>query len=242
MPTESALREQLATCTRILAMEGLLGMFGHVSAYLPETRRMLICPGAGSDKATIQPDDILILALDGALLEGDPQVHVPIEWPIHAALHATRTDALAVAHLHAHYTTLFAIAQREFHPVTLQATLFGAGLPLWTEPSLVTTLDQGQRLATLIGDKRGALLRGHGCALAARGIEEMLYASLILEDNCRKAADAAALGEIGYFAPDECGFASEQGIRGRAALMWTYFSKLEARWDRQIGTGIGPLA
>jgi L-fuculose-phosphate aldolase len=174
------------------------------------------------------------------VLDGD--AHVPAEWPIHTALHATRADALAVAHLHAHYTTLFAIAQRELRPVTLQATLFGDGLPLWTEPALVTTLEQGRQLAALIGERRGALMRGHGVALAARSVEEMLYASLILEDNCRKAVEAAALGELGFFAPEECGFASEEGIRGRAGLMWQYFTRLESRWDRQHGTGAGPLA
>jgi ribulose-5-phosphate 4-epimerase/fuculose-1-phosphate aldolase len=241
MASETALREQLATCTRILAMEGLLGMFGHISAYLPERQRVLICPGAGSDKATVQPDDLLVLDLEGRVLEGTS--HVPIEWPIHTALHAARADALAVAHLHAHYTTLFAIARREFRPVTLQATLFGDGLPLWTEPSLITTPDHGRRLAALIGARRGALLRGHGAALAARSIEEMLYASLILEDNCRKAVETAALGELGCFDPEECrGFATEEGIRGRAQRMWAYFTRLEARWDRQPGTGAGPLA
>jgi ribulose-5-phosphate 4-epimerase/fuculose-1-phosphate aldolase len=246
MATESDLREQLATCTRILAMEGLLGMFGHISAYLPEQQRVLICPGAGSDKARVQPADLLVLDLEGNLLEGNLRegtVHVPVEWPIHTALHAARPDALAVAHLHAHYTTQFAIARREFRPVTLQATLFGAGMPLWMEPNLVTTLDEGRRLANLIGDKRGALLRGHGCALAAGTVEEMLYASLVLEDSCHKAVEAAALGELMTFSPEECQiFGTPEGVRGRARLMWTYFTRLEERWDRQPGTGIGPLA
>ncbi|HEY7065720.1 MAG TPA: class II aldolase/adducin family protein [Chloroflexota bacterium] len=241
MSTESELREHLATCTRILAMEGLLGMFGHVSAYLPEQRRFLLCPGAGSDKARVTPGDLFVLDLDGNVLEG--KGHVAVEWPIHAALHAARADALAVAHLHAHYTTQFAIARREFRPVTLQATLFGEGMPVYMEPDLVTTLEEGRRLAALIGDRRGALLRGHGCALAARSVEEMLYASLVLEDSCHKAVEAAALGELMTFSPEECRiFGTEEGIRGRAALMWRYFSRLESHWDCQPGTGLGPLA
>lgn len=241
MATESDLREQLATCTRILAMEGLLGMFGHISAYLPESGRVLICPGAGSDKANVQSGDLLVLDLDGQVLEGAG--HVPAEWPIHTALHAARADALAVAHLHAHYTTQFAIARREFRPVTLQATLFGEGLPLWREPNLVTTPEQGRQLAALIGDKRGALMRGHGVAIAAGTIEEMLYASLTLEDSCHKAVEAAALGELSTFSPEECrGFATAEGVRGRAQLMWAYFTRIEARWDRQPGTSAGPLA
>ena len=54
MADDRALREQLATCTRILAMEGLIGMFGHVSAYDPASGRVLLCPG-----------DALVLYTDG---------------------------------------------------------------------------------------------------------------------------------------------------------------------------------
>jgi ribulose-5-phosphate 4-epimerase/fuculose-1-phosphate aldolase len=53
MASESELREQLATCARIFAMQGLLGLHGHVSVYQPEAKRVLITPGAGSDKANL---------------------------------------------------------------------------------------------------------------------------------------------------------------------------------------------
>ena len=54
-----------------------------------------------------------------------------MEWPIHTAIHGARADALAVAHLHTPYATLFAIAKREFHPVTLQGAVFAEGVPLY---------------------------------------------------------------------------------------------------------------
>jgi ribulose-5-phosphate 4-epimerase/fuculose-1-phosphate aldolase len=67
---EDAVREKLATCTRIFAMQGLLGMFGHISAFLPESGRVVICPGAGADKAKVQAEDMLVLDLNGRVLEG----------------------------------------------------------------------------------------------------------------------------------------------------------------------------
>jgi ribulose-5-phosphate 4-epimerase/fuculose-1-phosphate aldolase len=106
---DAALREKLATSTRILAMQGLLGLFGHISVYQPETKRVFLSPGAGSDKATVQANDILIADLDGRVLEGEV---LPIEWPIHTTLHATRADALSGFHLDAPRATLFAIARR----------------------------------------------------------------------------------------------------------------------------------
>ena len=77
MSDESALREKLATCTRIFAMQGLIGLFGHVSAFDPQSRRVLMTPGMGRDKATLQGSDMLIMDLSGEILEG--QVRPPIE-------------------------------------------------------------------------------------------------------------------------------------------------------------------
>lgn len=131
--TWDAAVDLIRTCKVISALQGLLGLFGHVSAYSSERQRVFICPGAGSDKATTTPANVHVLDLEGRLLDG--QGHVAIEWPIHTTLHAARPDALAVAHLHAPYATLFAIARREFRPVTLHGSLFGEGVPCTPSPS-----------------------------------------------------------------------------------------------------------
>jgi ribulose-5-phosphate 4-epimerase/fuculose-1-phosphate aldolase len=241
MSNESILRDRLATCTRILAMQGLLGLFGHVSVYQPESRRILISPGGGGDKANLQAADLAVIDPDGKVLDGTGPV--PAEWPIHTCLHAARDDALAVAHLHAPYSTLFAVARREFHPVTLQAAPFAGGLPVYPEAQLITTPDRGQRLARLMGDKRAVLLRAHGIAVIGRDIEEMLYGSLVLEDDARKATHAATLGEIVAVTDEECrAFRAEMDLSYLARRAWYYFSQLEQRWDRQAASAVGPLA
>lgn len=241
MNSESVLREKLATCTRIFSMQGLLGLFGHVSVYDPKSGCVFISPGMGKDKATLKANDILAIDLTGRPLEGPAQP--PVEWPIHTTLHAARSDALAVAHLHSPYATLYAIARREFRPVTLQGALFADGVPLYTEAQLVKTVAQGERLVKLIGHRRAALLRGHGIVAVGRDLEEALFASLILEDDTRKAMQAAALGELEFLSEWECrAFATEDDWRRRAHRAWNYFAQLEARWDRQPATGAGPLA
>ena len=48
MVDEDTLRDRLATCTRILTMKGLIGLYGHVSAFDPDTGRVYVSPGAGS--------------------------------------------------------------------------------------------------------------------------------------------------------------------------------------------------
>jgi len=128
MFNEDEAREKLAQLARIFAMQGMLGLFGHLSVYNPEKKRVFITPGMGSDKGQLRPEDMVPCGLDGKPLDrGRP----PVEWPIHTALHAARADALAVAHLHPPHATLFTIAKRAFRPVTLQGTLFSAGVPLY---------------------------------------------------------------------------------------------------------------
>ena len=240
MISEKDLREQLATCTRIFAMQGMIGVFGHVSVYQPETKRVFITPGMSSDKGSLRAEDMLITDLDGKPLEG--REGPPVEWPIHTALHGARADAVAVAHLHTPYATLFTIAKREFQPVTLQGAIFSEGVPLYPQAQLITTPARGSSLLKVIGEKRAVLLRGHGIVVAGQNLQEVLFASLVLEDDAKKTMQAATLGEVGTISPEECrAFGAEIALERRAQRAWNYFCSLEARWDRQPATGRSEL-
>ena len=202
MTSEQDLRDQLATCTRIFAMQGMIGVFGHVSVYQPERKTVFITPGMGSDKGRLQGKDMVATDLDGKQRRGTEGP--PVEWPIHTALHGARADALAVAHLHTPYATLFSIAKREFKPVTLQGAIFSDGVPLYPEAQLITNPERGDALLKSIGDKRAVLLRGHGIVVVGQTLQEVLFASLVLEDDAKKTLQAATLGEVGTISPDEC--------------------------------------
>ena len=165
-----------------------------------------------------------------------------MEWPIHTALHGARADALAVAHLHTPYATLFAIAKREFRPVTLQGAVFNDGVPLYPEAQLITNPERGHSLLKVIGEKRAALLRGHGIVVVGQNLQEVLYTALVLEDDTKKTLQAVTLGEVGTIAPEECrAFGAEIALERRAQRAWNYFCSLEARWDRQPATGRSEL-
>jgi L-fuculose-phosphate aldolase len=240
MTNETALREQLATCTRILAMQQLLGLFGHISVFDPKSRRVYMSPAMGFDKAEVGTDDIVVGDLDGKPFE--EKQRFAIEWPIHMALHATRDDAIAVAHLHAPHAILFSVSDRPFAPMTLEGTVFSGGLPVYDDPQLVTTMERGKVLARAIGDRPALLMRGHGIAVAARSIEEMLYCSFLLEDESCKHVRASALGS--YKCWDEQAaktYNASVEFSSRAHRCWHYFGQLERRWNRQPGTGCVPF-
>jgi ribulose-5-phosphate 4-epimerase/fuculose-1-phosphate aldolase len=240
MSTDDELREQLATCTRIFAMQGMIGVFGHVSVFQPGTRRVFITPGMGSDKGSLRPEQMICTGLDGKPLES--KEGPPVEWPIHTFLHGAREDALAVAHLHTPHATLFSIARREFKPVTLQGAIFVDGVPLYPEAQLITTPARAEGLGKVMGNKRAVLLRGHGIVVAGKNLQEVLFASLVLEDDAKKTVEAATLGEVGTISAEECrAFGAEIALERRAGRAWNYFTSLEKRWDRQPASGKSEL-
>jgi 3-hydroxy-2-methylpyridine-4,5-dicarboxylate 4-decarboxylase len=218
----------------------MIGVFGHVSVYQPETKTVFITPGMGSDKSTLQPQDMVPTDLDGKPRAG--KEGPPVEWPIHTALHGARADALAVAHLHTPYATLFTIAKRKFRPVTLQGAIFADGVPLYPEAQLITNPARGDALLKVMADKRVVLLRGHGIVVAGKNLQEVLYSALVLEDDAKKSWQAAALGEVGTISEEECrAFGAEIALERRAQRAWNYFCSLEKRWDHQPSTGRSEL-
>ena len=215
MATEYELRGQLATCTRIFAMQGMIGVFGHVSVYQPESKRVFITPGMGSDKGSLRAEEMVPCDLTA----NRSKANKIRRWNGRSTrqLHAARPDALAVAHLHTPYATLFTIAKRKFQPVTLQGAIFSEGVPLYPEAQLITNPARGEALLKVIADKRAVLLRGHGIVVAGKNLQEVLYASLVLEDDAKKSWQAAALGEVGTISAEECrAFGAEIALERRA--------------------------
>jgi ribulose-5-phosphate 4-epimerase/fuculose-1-phosphate aldolase len=126
--------------------------------------------------------------------------------------------------------------------VTLQGAIFSDGVPLYPEAQLITNPQRGEALLKVIGDKRAALLRGHGIVVVGQNLQEVLYSALVLEDDTKKTLQAAALGEVGTISAEECqAFGAEIAIERRAGRAWNYFRSLEARWDRQPSTGRSEL-
>jgi L-fuculose-phosphate aldolase len=122
--------------------------------------------------------------------------------------------------------------------VTLQGTLFSAGVPLYPEAELITTPERGRSLVEVIGKNRAALLRAHGTVVVGKNLAEALYVSLVLEDDAKKTLQASALGEVETLSLAQSdAFEAEIALERRAQRAWDYFSSVEARWDRQPGTG-----
>jgi ribulose-5-phosphate 4-epimerase/fuculose-1-phosphate aldolase len=131
MDDETTLRRKTATLTRMLYHQGTIGMFGHVSVRVPGTNRVLLSPGGGTDKSTVQPDEIFVFDIDGNIVH-HPGGLIPLEWRIHTRIHRDRPECMCIAHLHARHATVLGIAGHDVVPVFLHGSSCTAACRLGT--------------------------------------------------------------------------------------------------------------
>jgi ribulose-5-phosphate 4-epimerase/fuculose-1-phosphate aldolase len=230
MEIETELREKTATMCRMLGRQGLIGMFGHVSVRIPGTDRLLLSPGAGADKRTVQPEHLFVFDIDGTLLDHPgPPLKIPVEWRIHTRIHRDRPDALSVAHLHAHQATVLGIAGRPLVPVFSHGAFLRDGVPVWDNPRMVMTDDQAVQLSQTLGDKIAVQMRGHGVCVVGESAEAAFFACTFLEENACKQYEAEVLGEVRALSQDEardCAAGNFQ--KALFDLLWDYHEREDA--------------
>src|SRR5216683_7519035 len=91
-------RRDLVVANRILAREGILDAFGHVSVRHPQDPRRFIMAWARAPEL-VEDGDLLEFGMDGELLVETDKVPY-LERYIHAGVYAMRADAMAVCHNH----------------------------------------------------------------------------------------------------------------------------------------------
>jgi ribulose-5-phosphate 4-epimerase/fuculose-1-phosphate aldolase len=98
---------------------------------------------------------------------------------------------------------------------------------------LVTTMEMGRDLATMLGNKRAALMRGHGCVVVGRTVREVVFSSIYLEMNAELQFKAAMLGDITFLSDGEV----DAILKRRGSYT---FERAWERWCRRAGRAYVP--
>ena len=199
---------ELVTANRILAREGVVDAFGHISVRTPgASDRFIMSRSRSPELVTL--DDLLEFGLDGE--PNNPDGPTPYaERYIHAAIYEARPDVQSVVHNHAHDVIPFGVTGVPLRPIFRGAARMGREVPVWDIAEkfgdtnlLVVNLDQGRDLAKSLGENRVVLMRGHGCAVAGDSIYAAVSSSIYTQVNARLQMMAMRMGEVTYLAPGE---------------------------------------
>ncbi len=199
---------ELVTANRILAREGIVDAFGHVSIRHPDAADRFILSRARAPEC-IDVDDLMEFTLDGTPV--DARGRKPYaERFIHGALYEARTDVRAVVHHHSPGVIPFGITGTPLRPVMHMCASMGPHVPVWDSRArfgdtnlLVTNMAMARDLASTLGERPVALMRGHGCVVAGGSVREVVFNSVYLELNAELQMQAGLLGPITFLSNGE---------------------------------------
>lgn len=203
-----AIIEELVTANRILATEGIVDSFGHVSVRHPQhADRYLLSRARAPER--IEPGDIMEFTLEGDAI--DARGRKPyLERFIHGALYEARPDVHSVVHNHSPSTIPFGITGKKLQPLLHMCASIGHKVPLWDSHDkfgdtslLVDSMAMGRDLAKRVGKSRTALMRGHGAVVVGQTIRQAIWIAIYLELNAKLQMQAMAMGKIKFLTSGE---------------------------------------
>jgi L-fuculose-phosphate aldolase len=193
--------EIIQTCRRMRASGLVAGTEGNVSARTTEGN-VLITP-SGLDYAVTEPEDIVVVSLDGKRLEGafEPSV----ETPMHTGIYRSRPETLGIVHTHARYATTLACLNWEIPPVHyMLASLSDEGRVLVARYATYGTEELARSAAQALGRAhRACLLRNHGTISVGATVSEAYSRTELLEQMAEIYYRARAAGEPVVLSADE---------------------------------------
>ena len=213
----------LAVANRILAHEGVLDAFGHVSVRHPaDPGRYLL--SRSRSPLLVEPDDIL--RIHARFRAGEAaKAALYAERVIHGCIYQARSDVMAVCHHHAAAVLPFCIAGKPIVPVFHLGATIGEETPFWDQHDefgdtnlLVVKPEEGHSLARALGQHSVVLMRHHGATVVGGGLKELVSRSIFLCQNADYQLRAYLLGSPAPFRPGEIKLA---GVLNRdAAPAW----------------------
>jgi HCOMODA/2-hydroxy-3-carboxy-muconic semialdehyde decarboxylase len=208
MPSLAGTINELVTANRILAHEGIVDSFGHISVRHPERPGRFLLNRVRAPNL-VDESDIMELMLDGSVIADDRR-QPPLERFIHASIYALRSDVNSVVHTHSVSALPFGVTTKRLKPLLHTCACIGHEVPVWDCQSkfgdtnlLVDSIERGRDLATALGDRPTALMRGHGAVIVGSNIRMAVYIAYYFEVAAQLQMKAMSMGEVKFLTQPE---------------------------------------
>jgi HCOMODA/2-hydroxy-3-carboxy-muconic semialdehyde decarboxylase len=202
------LLEELVTANRILAKQGIVDSFGHVSIRHPDNpKRYLLSRSRAPER--VETADIMEFTLAGDPVDAKGRKPY-LERFIHGAIYEMRPDVQAVVHNHSPGVIPFGVTGRKMRPIMHMCATIGHDVPVWDQHKkfgdtnlLVESMAMGRDLAKTLGKGRTSLMRGHGAVVVGKDLRATIYTSIYLELNARLQMQAMNMGKVKFLTKGE---------------------------------------
>jgi ribulose-5-phosphate 4-epimerase/fuculose-1-phosphate aldolase len=196
-------KQRLAAAFRVFGRLGYdEGVAGHITARDPGLTDHFWVNPLGMSFRQIRVRDLLLVDHNGVVVEGD--------WPlngaafaIHSRIHAARPDVVAAAHAHSMAGKTWSTFRRPLDPLTQDACAFYDDHAVFDDFSgVVYDLDEGERIAAALGDRKAAILANHGLLTVGRSVDEAAWWFVAMDRACEVQLRAEQTGTPVPIGPD----------------------------------------
>jgi HCOMODA/2-hydroxy-3-carboxy-muconic semialdehyde decarboxylase len=219
----------LALANRIVAHEGVLDGFGHISVRHPTDPERYLLSRSRSPEL-VEPADILEFSLDSQLITKTDALPYG-ECVIHGGIYRARPDVDAVCHHHSPAILPFCITGVPLQAVVGLGATMGATVPFWDSrdefgdtPMVLTTVTHGASLARALGPHAMVLMRRHGATVVGATVQEVVFRSIFSHRNAELLLRARSLGTVSPPTDGEaaqaCAYSLRERPMGRAWEYW----------------------
>jgi ribulose-5-phosphate 4-epimerase/fuculose-1-phosphate aldolase len=229
-------RAELALANRMVAHEGVIDAFGHVSMRHPENPgRYLLSRSRAPELVT--PDDFVDYDLDSRPLR-DPGVGQYSERVIHGEIYKARPEVNSVCHHHcAAFMPLLATGT-DYVPIFHLGAVGGIRPPYWDQHDefgdtnmLVVKPEEGASLARALGSQWMVLMKRHGVTVAGTSVKDCVFRCIYSARNAEYQVRALSIGSsIASLSPGEAQLAGSISSKTTGLMRsWEYWSMRVAK-------------
>ena len=194
-----ALKEKMVLACKVLQRQGIVDVYGHLSARL-SGERILSTPHMPPGKVALR--DLIVIDMQGKKLEGFGEPNG--ETAMHTSIYKARPDVQCILHYHPDELVAVGVSGQGIKVVANCGVHFHRGVPLFDSPFLIRSDQLGDKVAATLGDRNAVLLRGHGGTVVANDLDTLLRLGLDLVRAARIQIMASSLGPVKTHTQEEC--------------------------------------
>lgn len=218
-------KQRLAAALRLFAHYGFdEGVAGHITARDPEWTDHFWVNPFGMYFGQIRVSDLLLVNHQGEVVEGNRLVNAAA-FAIHSQIHQARPDVVAAAHAHSLYGKAWSTLGRLLDPLTQDACSFYQDHALFDDyTGVVLSLEEGQRIGRVLGDRKALILRNHGLLTVGHSVDEAAWWFITMDRSCQAQLLAEAAGKPVLIDPEVASLTHSQV--GSHYMGWFCFQSL----------------
>ena len=189
-------RVDLAACYRLIAMHGWADLvFTHITAKIPGAENQFLINPYGMLFDEITASSLVKIDLAGNKLDaGNPYPINPAGFVIHSAIHAARSDAKCVLHVHTANGIAVSAQKSGVLPISQQSIFVLSSLAYHNYEGVALNDDEKPRLVGDMGEKNFLMLRNHGLLTVGETIADAFLFMYLFETTCNIQIKAQAGG------------------------------------------------